>query len=192
MCIKKIPCVFGVLKTEKGMIIKDNILSYLNERCDVLCIEQEPPGILFEYPALKYTLKMAIDLNCPVLYLHTKGAVDPNHSWYQEYVRKLWKVEFGTDKIFESYNKIISETPKIICPIAGKDGRQTWWNGFIINPAAAKELTKTFHYDRNRYYYEEMCKYAPSIELISSAVEGCYNEKETNILLKQIVDNYNV
>ena len=56
----------------------------------------------------------------------------------------------------------------------------------IINTAAAKLLMKTFHYDRNRYYYEfNMCN-VPGMKVISSAVDGNYSEKDTNELLKKI------
>ena len=145
--------VMGVLKTEKGLIIKEKISNYLKPRFDILYIEQEPPGVLFEYPAIKYALKLAIEMNEPVLYIHTKGAADPLHTWYQIPVKKLWEQEFGTAKVEESYKKVCVNEPTIICPIAGSDN-QTWWNGMIINPAAAKLIMKTFHFDKDRYYYE--------------------------------------
>lgn len=177
--------VMGVLKTEKGLIIKEKISNYLKPRFDILYIEQEPPGVLFEYPAIKYALKLAIEMNEPVLYIHTKGAADPLHTWYQTPVKKLWEQEFGTAKVEESYKKVCVNEPTIICPIAGSDN-QTWWNGMIINPAAAKLIMKTFHFDKDRYYYEySMCN-VPGMKVISSAVEGNYNEKDTNILLKKI------
>lgn len=64
--------VMGVLKTQRGLIIKERISKYLRSRFNILYVEQEPPGKLFEYPAIKYALKLAIDMNEPVLYLHTK------------------------------------------------------------------------------------------------------------------------
>ena len=178
----------GVLKTEKGMIIKDRISNYLKPRFDILYIEQDPPGKLFEYPAIKYALKTAIEMNEPVLYIHTKGAADPWHAWYQKPVKKLWEREFGTDKVLDSYRKACCNEPIIICPIAGS-AKQTWWNGMIINPAAAKLLMKTFHFDTDRYYYEyRMCN-VPGMNVISSAVEGNHSEDETNRLLKEITKN---
>lgn len=177
--------VMGVLKTEKGMIIKDRISNYLKLRFDILYIEQDPPGKLFEYPAIKYALKMAIEMNEPVLYIHTKGAADPHHTWYQTPVKKLWEYEFGTKKVEESYKRVCCDEPLVICPIAGT-ANQTWWNGMIINPAAAKLIMKTFHYDKNRFYYEyEMCN-VPGVKVISSAVKENYSEKDTNILLKKL------
>lgn len=177
--------VMGVLKTEKGLIIKEKITKYLKPRFDILYIEQDPPGKLFEYPAIKYALQLAIETNEPVLYIHTKGAADPCHAWYQTPVKKLWEKEFGTEKVEETYKRVCCEEPTVICPIAGS-ANQTWWNGMIINTAAAKLLMKTFHYDRNRYYYEfNMCN-VPGMKVISSAVDGNYSEKDTNELLKKI------
>lgn len=119
-------------------------------------------------------------------YIYTlNGAADPHHMWYQTPVKKLWEVEFGTSKVEQSYKKVRCAEPTIICPIAGTRN-QTWWNGMIINPAAAKLLQKTFHFDNNRFYYEfNMCN-VPGIKVISSAVDGNYSEKDTNILLKKI------
>lgn len=175
----------GVLRTAKGLIIKEKITKYLKPRFDIFYVEQEPPGVLFEYPAIKYAIKLAIEMNEPILYIHTKGAADPFHMWYQTPVKKLWEQEFGTDKVLENYKKVCCDEPTIICPIAGT-GNQTWWNGFIMNPAAANLLTKTFHFDRNRYYYEyDMCN-VQGMRVISSAVEGNHSEDDTNRLLKII------
>lgn len=113
------------------------------------------------------------------------GAADPHHSWYQTPVKKLWEAEFGTSKVEQSYKKVCCAEPTIICPIAGTCN-QTWWNGMIINPAAAKLLQKTFHFDNNRFYYEfNMCN-VPGMKVISSAVDGNFSEKDTNILLKKL------
>ena len=98
--------VMGVLKTAKGLIIKERLTKYLKPRFDILYIEQEPPGKLYEYPAIKYALKLAIEMDEPVLYIHTKGASDPHHMWYQTPVKKLWEHEFGTKKVEDSYKKV--------------------------------------------------------------------------------------
>lgn len=108
--------------------------------------------------------------------------------WYQTPVKKLWEVEFGTSKVEQSYKKVLCDEPTVICPIAGTRN-QTWWNGMIINSAAATLLQKTFHFDNNRFYYEfDMCN-VPGMKVISSAVEGNYSEKDTNNLLKKITAN---
>lgn len=152
--MNKLLCVFGVLKTPKGLVIKDKITNYLTKRFNILYIEQEPPGKLFEYPAIKYALRMAIEMNEPVLYIHTKGAADPQHTWYQTIAKQMWEHEFGTDKVYTIYNTLSSTSePMIACPVVGQNNA-TWFNGKMINPAAAKIISETFHFDKNRYYYE--------------------------------------
>lgn len=176
----KFLCVMGVLKTEKGLFIKDRISNYLNENFDILYIEQDPPGSLFEFPAIMSAIKLSIEMNEPVLYIHTKGAADPNNMWYQKPVKQMWELEFGTKKVFENYKKALVEEPRIVCPLRGPK-KETWYNGFIINPSAARILkdvikspdklnkkTKGVTAD-SRYYYEcFMCLKTP-IKLISTA-----------------------
>lgn len=167
-------CVFGILKTDLGLTIKNEMLHWLSQYYEVLCIEQEPPGVLFEYPAINATLKLAIQLNEPVLYIHTKGAANKNaicpfqyqmHSSInlpknatvddtQVVVRQMWQVEF-TKNIQKYFDAVNTDKPTVACPYTGKE-KITWQNAWIINPAAAKELQKTFHLDKNRYYYETM------------------------------------
>lgn len=183
-----LPCVMGVLRTEAGIHIKKRISQYLEPRFKVFYVEQDPPGVMFEYPALLYTLNMAIDLNAPVLYIHTKGAANPNNSWYQTPVKKLWAFEFGTDKVLSTYKRAMCNNPTVICPIAGPH-KQTWWNGMIINPAAAQEIIPTFKFIPNRYYYEAGFCNHPNIQVISSAVNGTYNEHDTNVLLRKLTEH---
>ena len=181
----KLPCVMGVLRTDKGLKIKTRITDYLAPRFSIFYVEQDPPGTMFEYPGIKCALDMAIDIKLPVLYIHTKGAADPHHMWYQTPVKKLWEREFGTEKVLETYKRAMTTVPTVICPIAGS-AKQTWWNGMIINPAAAHEIKKTFHFDTNRFYYEfSMCN-LPAVHVISSAIEGTLNEDDTNNMLKKI------
>lgn len=181
----KLPCVMGVLRTDNGLHIKQRITEYLEPRFHIFYVEQDPPGTMFEYPGIMFALKMAIDLNKPTLYIHTKGAADPHHMWYQTPVKKLWAYEFGTAKVEKTYQRACTEVPTVICPIAGS-AKQTWWNGMIINPAAAKEIQKTFHFDTNRFYYEfSMCN-LPTVNVVSSAVDGCFSEDDTNRLLREI------
>ena len=146
-------CVMGVLKTKKGLLVKDRISNYLKERFNILYIEQEPPGTLYEYPAIKYALQMAVEMNEPVLYIHTKGAADPGHEWYQKSAKQMWEHEFGTDKVCKIYNMLNTNEPMIACPIVGQNNA-TWFNGKMINPAAAKIILETYHFNKDRYYYE--------------------------------------
>ena len=45
-------CVLGCLLTEAGKAIKTEMLSWLEQEYDVLCIDQNPPGSMFEYPPI--------------------------------------------------------------------------------------------------------------------------------------------
>ncbi len=181
------PCVMGVLKTNKGLKIKERISNYLLPRFNIMYVEQEPPGIWYEFPAIWFALKTSIDSGVPVLYIHTKGASDPYHMWYQTPVKKVWEHEFGTEKVVESYNRVCCSNPMVICPVAGTE-KQTWWNGMIINSAAANEILPTFHFDRDRYYYEyRMCN-LPNVNVISSAIEGALNVNDVNAILPKLAE----
>ena len=146
-------CVLGVLKTSKGLQIKNEMLSWLNTKHNVFCVEQEPPGKLFEYPAIYYAIKLAIEMNEPVLYLHTKGAA--NYAWYQIPVRQMWKNEFGTDRIKLYLDAVNCIEPAVSTPISKENG-STVFNGFIMNPSAAKLLQNTFHQSSDRFYFENL------------------------------------
>lgn len=123
--------VLGVLKTEAGIEIKKEMLSWLEKEHDVLCIEQEPPGIEFEYPAIKTAIRLSIDMNEPVLYLHTKGAAN-----------KI-PLNYKTAMMASTVNFPINAKPKD-CQIIV---RNMWKHEFTL---------KTFHFSNNRWYYEQM------------------------------------
>lgn len=189
--------ILGVLKTQRGLLIKDEILKNLNNH-HLLTIEQDPPGKQAEYPALKYAIKLSIDLNEPVLYLYTKGAFNeipfipkipgrksidtfmPSNATlkdWQSCVRKMWYHEFGKniDKYLETVNE---NKPIVACPYTGP-GKATWQNGFIMNPLAAKELQKIFKFTTNRYWYEVMfgeCKNVEVIGIINNTISYPMND----------------
>ena len=153
-------CVFGVLKTAEGLKIKEEMLEWLNPLYNVLCIEQDPPGIMFEYPAIKYALKLSIEMNEPVLYIHTKGAANPNHDFFQPIVRNVWKDFWGCKNKIKVYYDTLkdSKNAEMFC-LFSNNNRTCWFNSFIINPIASKELLnnlKSPNEIKNRYYYENM------------------------------------
>lgn len=149
----KMLCVFGVLKNPRGLFIRDRISEYLKKRFDIFYVEQDPPGVMFEYPAIRCALNMAIKMNEPVLYIHTKGAVDPHKMWYQKPAKQIWEHEFGTDKAFEIFEKIDVSEPIIATPLVGPNNA-TWYNAKVINPSAAKIILESFHFTKDRYFYE--------------------------------------
>ena len=90
-------CVFGVLVNDKGLQIEKSLLSWLLPEYDVYCVYQKFPGILFEYPALRFAQWFTIKENKSItLYIHTKGAF--NQNLIQEKIRAVWKHEFTSPR----------------------------------------------------------------------------------------------
>ncbi len=184
-------CILGCLDNDAGKKICAEMLEWLEKEHSVCVVHQEPPGKEFEYPAIKKTIECAISLNEPVLYVHTKGAGNLIPSCYKErmmapdvtfpkeatpedcqrVVRMMWKHEFTGDRIKAYIEAVNSDEPTVACPMTGKE-RLTWQNGWVINPAGAKELLKTFHKDDNRYYYECMFQNIP-IKIKGLLSENC-------------------
>lgn len=166
-------CIFGCLLNDEGKKIKQEMLAWLNKYHSVFCVDRIPPNTECEYPFILKVIDCCIKINEPVLYLHTKGAGNPvSKAWKlltdmkfplptnakpedcQKIVRNMWKYEF-TENINSYLTTVNSEEPIVACPYTGDD-KTTWQNGFVINSSAAKLLQKTFHFDKNRYYYERM------------------------------------
>lgn len=141
---------------------------------------------MVEYPAIKYACDTAIEMNEPVLYLHTKGAANPK-TWIQIPTRKIWKQEFGdldrAKKLFQIAN---TDKPLVVCPFSGK-GRETWFNGFIINPNAAKILIKSLKKPNEceRHYYERMFTKLPSVGIFCSIHNQCNSIRDMLSFLSQ-------
>lgn len=169
----KIKCVFGCqIGTIAGSRIKQEMLQWLLPLYDVKVVDA---GLdtKTEYPFISRAISECIESNVPVLYIHTKGACDNGQRAYdlnvisgvkmpknavpednQRIVRAMWKYEF-TDNVMAYLDAVSVDEPMVAAPYSG-DKKTTWHNGFFMNPAAAKELLKTFHVDENRYYYEQM------------------------------------
>ena len=168
-------CILGCLDTDEGKRIREEMRTWLDKEYDVFEVHQAPPGVMFEYPAIEKAFKTSICLNEPVLYLHTKGAANPIPLNYktammsplvhfpanakpedcQKIVRLMWKNEFTGERLTKYLDVLKSDDPIVACPFTGRE-KLTWQNGFIINPAAAKEILKTYHFDKNRWYYEQI------------------------------------
>ena len=170
-------CVLGVLANERGLAIKQELLSWITNKYDCIAVNQEPPGRLFEYPALWIAQQTALSMNKPVLYLHTKGAANPNNVYNQVRVRKLWRFEY--DVHYTDYMNFLKLGPRVVaCPFTGTKTHTTWLNGFVATPEAwrvADNITppKTYS-DGNRYPYEHCFRDAPvtGIGRILNDIEG--------------------
>ena len=147
-------CVFGVLKTKEGLAIKSEMMQWLTKSYNVITVEQDAPGELFEHPAIATASSLSVALNQPVLYLHTKGAASV--SQVQQVVRKMWQNEFS-----EPYKYFVIATgprPVIVAPEVSPD-KCTWFNGFVLNPEAGKILEQHLHEIRSdRYFYESVAR----------------------------------
>lgn len=145
-------CVLGVLKTEEGLRIKDEMLQWLRPVHNVYAVEQEAPGSLYEFPAMALAIEMCHKTQAPVLYIHTKGAANQNK--VQEMVRTMWQGEFGNPEKMKEYLKLVEcDEPRLACPLMG-DASQTWFNAFVMNHAAATVLRETIRPSADRYLFE--------------------------------------
>ena len=127
-------CVLGVLKTQLGLKIKEEMMAWLRKTYEVITVEQEAPGRLYELPGISLAAELAVQTDQPVLYLHTKGAAMPNDA--QPMVRKCWEIEFG-QKSDLYFNLAKSDIPTVVAPLVAKSNKVCWFNGFVLNPAVA-------------------------------------------------------
>lgn len=185
-------CVLGVCNTDLGAQIKNEMLEWLTPIYNVICVIQHPAGQLFEYPGILMSLILSTRYEKPVLYLHTKGAWNsiptnfqnrmmhpsikvPPHATpedCQRVVRLMWKAQYGTNTRFKYFNTINTNSPMVACPYTGAE-HLTWQNGFMFNPAAAKIVLSDFHFTSNRYYYEQIFKHFPDINVIGIRMNTC-------------------
>lgn len=147
-------CVLGVLKTEEGLRIKEEMLAWLEPVYEVFIVEQEAPGELFEYPAIRLAASISAECYESVLYIHTKGA--GNHNNLQQLVRNFWKNEFtvNADKYFAICDEN-KDTPVVAAPIVGKNAKVCWYNGFVLSPGAARQLNKVISIKKDRMWFEQ-------------------------------------
>ena len=157
-------CVLGVLKTEEGLRVKEEMLQWLRPVHNVYAVEQEAPGALYEFPAMALAFEMCHKAQTPVLYIHTKGAANPH--MVQGMVRKMWQGEFGNPEKAKEYLKLVDGVePRLAAPVVGDDS-QTWFNAFVMNPAAAAVLRDTVRPSADRYFFERVARNT-SVKVVS-------------------------
>lgn len=167
-------CVLGVLKTEEGLRIKEEMLAWLKPVYDVTLMEVDPPNdIEFELPFIKKACEVSIESNEPVLYLHTKGAAMQNNA--QALVREFWHKIFTNEA--DSYFKYVDTVePTCSSPIVSKEKHTCWFNGFILNVAAANSILKILTVHTDRYWFET----------------GMLKEANVNVIGKRSADDSNI
>ena len=95
--LRKEVCILGVLCNDKGLEIHNSMLLWLLPEYDVYCVYQKYPGILFEYPALRFAQWLSLNYDKSIiLYVHTKGAFYQRKE--QDLVIELWKHEFTKER----------------------------------------------------------------------------------------------
>lgn len=150
----KVICIFGILVNDQGLLIENSMLNWLIPEYDVYCIYQKYPGILFEYPALRFAQWFSKKNNISfILYIHTKGAYNKNK--IQEQIRLTWKHEFTNPRNKIYINLIKNNLTDIASPFRYK--KMTWYNGMFISLKAFK-LIPIIQIYKNRYYYESLFK----------------------------------
>lgn len=155
-------CVFGCLLTEAGKKIKEEMLPWILEKYDCIVVNQEPPGKLFEFPAMKMAKLISMKYNKPVLYLHTKGAAHSKNVYDQINCRLIWKDEFSSH--YDWYKEHILENESVILlPFCGKQ-HSTILNGFIASPLAWSKVN--IPEPAERYRYEHIFNTVKDVKLI--------------------------
>lgn len=147
-------CVLGVLKTEAGLLIKEEMLAWLEPFYDVETVEVDPPNdVEFELPFIKRACEVAIENHESVLYLHTKGAAMPNRA--QPIVREMWKRIFTGER--DNYFRIADERDDAaaIAPFIARERKICWYNGFVMNQYAAGAILKKLSIHEDRYWFEQ-------------------------------------
>lgn len=157
--------VIGCLKTDKGMKILQELLSWVPTKFHTYIVYQNPPGNLYEYPAMKYAKNMAALFNKPVMYIHTKGAVYNRRE--SVFVRNRWK-KFYTDE-YDWCIKQLNNGNTVCCPYTGKT-KIPWYNSFIATPDAWDKAKIIITNDR--WYFEQ----------------GIWKQTDCNVIGKDVND----
>ena len=156
--------VLGVLQTDEGMRVREELLAWLRPLYEVIEVHQCAPGVRYEYPAIALACDMSYKLQEPVLYLHTKGAANVHP--VQAEIRRMWKNELGNEQSRKKYLDLLTGGPKIATPIMSPVGKCTWFNAWIINKEAAEILRDHCVPSDARYDYESVAR-DTDIEVVS-------------------------
>lgn len=144
-------CILGVLLSEEGKRIEHYMLSWLTTKYNVISIRQPMPGLLYEFPALRFAQLFSVEKKEAVLYLHTKGSANP--AKVQRRIVNMWKHEFVVCKL--DYDKRIDQYDLLV-PYPSHNGT-TWFNGFIATPRAFSSIPQLEIVD-DRFFYEGIFK----------------------------------
>ena len=126
------------------------MLNWLIPEYDIYLIYQKYPGILYEYPALRFAQWILETLNKTILlYVHTKGAFNARNE--QNKVIELWKKEFTHPRNKIYIKNLLKNKTDISVPF--RKGICTWFNGMFISKRAF-DLIFEVPINKKRYFYE--------------------------------------
>ena len=139
-------CLLSIMDNERGNQIAKEMVSFLATKYEI--IEFRHDGTKYEYPGILMAAKLSKEYNEKILYIHTKGAGNPNSA--QPWVRMFWYY------FLAQHNEWLNEhNDGIQCILLGKE-KQTWFNAFMINPDAAEIIINNMEETNDRYYYEQL------------------------------------
>lgn len=140
-------CVLGILNTQRGVQIATSMEEWL---CPIYQVyEVLHDGSQFELPALLRAKELALETKRPVLYIHTRGAV--NEYWTTPKTHTMWRHEFGAQ--WRKYQMIAAQYyPTVVAPMV--DNKRTRYNGFVANASAWERID--LHPVEDRHVYEDL------------------------------------
>ena len=146
---KKPLCVFGSMQTERGKEIEQKTLNWLLPVYNVVLVKHD--GTQYEYPALHEAQRLSIETGRPVLYLHTRGAINRYNTTIP--TRRMWKDQFTIHR--EKYfSAVKTNDPIVAAPFIDHNGVfRTRYNGFIANTAAWEAIGE-IQPNKDRHFFE--------------------------------------
>lgn len=164
-----------------GQAITREMMEWLQPAFEVVPVVHD--GSQFELPALLEAQRQSRAKGKPVLYIHTRGAV--NTYVYTKPTRRMWREEFGVQgaKYFAIAD---TEKPRVVCPFVDYD-RETRYNGFVANTAAwdLLELKPT----RDRFDYERLWINKPECEVLGLLINR--SDRAIKDIRAYLLRNYN-
>ena len=147
----KILCIFGILENKNGYKIEKEMLEWLLPEYDVYCVYQKYPGILYEYPAIRFAQYIINNKKKDyALYIHSKGAFYP--SQLQNDIRNVWKNEYTKSNKINYVRPLKKNIADVTCIITNH-GKITWFNSFFATKKGFNFLDK-IKPSKSRYDFE--------------------------------------
>ena len=146
-------CIFGILENKEGLKIEKEMLEWLLDEYDVYCVYQKAPGVLYEYPAIRFAqwiINKKEQNLC--LYIHTKGAF--HSSAINNKIRFVWKNEYSGSRKKKYIYPLKNNLSDATCILSSKKGN-TWFNGFFISKRGF-DILGTIKTSEDRYLYESL------------------------------------